>query len=145
MRMWPQAAELHHALLQTLVALCKDNSMMKAHITVTACPTLRASLTAHAASGAVADRGFTLLGVLQSGGDHLNDGVRRLLAEAQLLKTATAGLRAHAAGDEGALTAVCFSVAMLLRGAAPWRETVKWQAARSGVLDALAYASEVCS
>jgi hypothetical protein len=74
---------------------------------------------------------------VQAGGDHLNDGVRRLQAEAGLLPTCIKGLRDHAGGDERALCAVCFAVAMILRGADRWRSSVKWKAARSDLLSAI--------
>jgi hypothetical protein len=145
MRLWPHAPTVHHAALQCLVALCKDNTMMKAHITVTALPAILASLESHPSSGPVTERGFTLLGVLQSGGDHLNDGIRRLQTEAGLIECASRALQRHSHGEEAALAAVCFAVAMVLRGGERWRATVKWRAARSELLPSLSQAEQVCA
>ena len=145
MALWPRAEAVHHACLQCLVALCKDNAMMKAHVAVVALPATLASLSTHAASPAVVERGFTLLGVLQSGGDHLNDGIRRLQAEAGLLATAAAALPAAAARDEAALAAVCFAVAMVLRGGEEWRNAAKRRARRSPLLAQLCTAEAVRS
>lgn len=80
---------------------------------------------------------------MQAGGDHLNDGVRRLLSEAGLQDAAIKALRAHAAGDERALTAVCFAIAMILRGGEKWRESVKWAAARNALLSSITKAERV--
>lgn len=143
MAFWPRAEAVHHACLQCLVALCKDNAMMKAHVAVVALPATLASLSTHAASPAVVERGFTLLGVLQSGGDHLNDGIRRLQAEAGLLSAAAAALPAAAARDEAALAAVCFAVAMVLRGGEEWRGAAKQRATRSPLLSQLCAAETV--
>lgn len=82
-------------------------------------------------------------GCVQAGGDHLNDGVRRLLSEAGLQDAAIKALRAHAAGDERALTAVCFAIAMILRGGEKWRESVKWAAARNALLSSITKAERV--
>lgn len=80
---------------------------------------------------------------VQAGGDHLNDGVRRLLSEAGLQDAAIKALRSHAAGDERALTAVCFAIAMILRGGEKWRESVKWAAARNALLGSITKAERV--
>lgn len=70
---------------------------------------------------------------MQAGGDHLNDGIRRLLIENGLQRASIRALQTHSGGDERALTAVCFAVAMILRGGEKWRETIKWRAARSAL------------
>eukprot|EP00892_Ulva_mutabilis_P009573 jgi/Ulvmu1/6989/UM033_0047.1 len=137
LEVWPQSNAVAHACLQCLVALCKDNAMMKANVTVAALKPVIRVLQEGGARYAIAERGFTLLAVLQAGGDHLNDGVRRLLAEAGLQGAAVKALRVHAAGDERALTAVCFAIAMILRGGEKWRESVKWAAARSTLLSSI--------
>jgi hypothetical protein len=117
--------------------------MMKAHVAVTALHATLASLSMHVSSAAVAERGFTLLGVLQSGGDHLNDGIRRLQAEAGLIKVAAAALPQYSAGDEAALAAVCFAVAMVLRGGDAWRAATKLHVARSPLLRKLVSTEKV--
>jgi hypothetical protein len=144
MTLWPRAAGVHHACLQCLVALCKDNAMMKAHVAVTALDATLTSLATHVSVPAVAERGFTLLGVLQSGGDHLNDGIRRLQVEAGLIRVAAAALPQYSAGDEAALAAVCFAVAMVLRGGDAWRTATKIRVARSPLLRKLVATDKVC-
>jgi hypothetical protein len=140
---WPTVNAVCHACLQCLVALCKDNAMMKANVTVAALKPALQVLKGGGARSAIAERGFTLLAVLQAGGDHLNDGVRRLLWEAGLQDAAVKALRMHGGGDERALTAVCFAIAMFLRGGEKWRETIKWKAARSRLLQAIIKADRV--
>jgi hypothetical protein len=70
---------------------------------------------------------------MQAGGDHLNDGIRRLLAESGLQSAAIRALQIHCEGEERALTAVCFAIAMILRGGEQWRESIKWHVARSAL------------
>ena len=65
MSAWPGAPDVHHAALQCLTALCKDNAMMKAHVTVAALPAILAALRRPQAHPVVIERGYTLLGVLQ--------------------------------------------------------------------------------
>ena len=81
--------------------------------------------------------------VLQAGGDHLNDGIRRLLIENGLQRASIRALQTHCGGDERALTAVCFAVAMILRGGERWRESIKWRAARSALPRTICAADKV--
>ena len=82
---------------------------------------------------------------LQAGGDHLNDGIRRLQVEAGLLPLAVPAIARHArAQDEPALAAACFAVAMVLRGGERWRRRIKARAARTPLLPALRGADQVC-
>jgi hypothetical protein len=62
---WPNSDLTCHATLQCLVALCKDNAMMKANVTVTALKPVLQVLRACGSCSAIAERGFTLLAVLQ--------------------------------------------------------------------------------
>ena len=82
-------------------------------------------------------------GVVQAGGDHLNDGIRRLLIESGLQRASIRALQTHCGGDERALTAVCFAVAMILRGGERWRENIKWRAARSALPRTICTADKV--
>jgi hypothetical protein len=80
---------------------------------------------------------------VQAGGDHLNDGIRRLLIENGLLQASIKALQTHSGGDERALTAVCFAVAMILRGGERWRESIKWRAACSALPKTIFMADKV--
>lgn len=62
---WPDNHAVAHCCLQCLVALCKDNAMMKANVTVAALKPVIRVLQDGGARFAVAERGFTLLAVLQ--------------------------------------------------------------------------------
>lgn len=62
---WPHSDFTCHATLQCLVALCKDNAMMKANMTVTALKPVLQVLHTCGSCSAIAERGFTLLAVLQ--------------------------------------------------------------------------------
>lgn len=62
---WPHSNLTCHATLQCLVALCKDNAMMKANMTVTALKPVLQVLHTCGSCSAIAERGFTLLAVLQ--------------------------------------------------------------------------------
>jgi gentisate 1,2-dioxygenase len=65
LEVWPQCHLTCHATLQCLVALCKDNAMMKANMTVTALEPVLHILQTCGSSSSIAERGFTLLAVLQ--------------------------------------------------------------------------------
>lgn len=62
---WPDNHAVAHSCLQCLVALCKDNAMMKANVTVAALRPVVRVLQHGGARFAIAERGFTLLAVLQ--------------------------------------------------------------------------------
>ena len=65
LEVWPHSDLTCHATLQCLVALCKDNAMMKANMTVTALKPVLQVLHTCGSCSAIAERGFTLLAVLQ--------------------------------------------------------------------------------
>lgn len=65
LEVWPDSNKVAHACLQCLVALCKDNAMMKANVTVAALKPVIRVLQEGGARYAIAERGFTLLAVLQ--------------------------------------------------------------------------------
>lgn len=65
LEVWPENNAVAHSCLQCLVALCKDNAMMKANVTVAALRPVIRVLQEGGARYAIAERGFTLLAVLQ--------------------------------------------------------------------------------